>query len=146
MRLQRIECVEQAAERIVDLVRHAGSEPPEARQLLFLGELHGEVRALALGMDQGIVAAEQACDLEVARPGISRDEIGSAAPCAAARMWSSRTRIGPIIRLTSTKPPSANKAARTPLVTSRVTRISRRSANRCETSKVAWMVPIGWPW
>ncbi len=41
-------------------MRHARGEPAEARQLLLLGELHGEVGPLALGMDQGVVAAEQA--------------------------------------------------------------------------------------
>ena len=45
--LQRVDGIEQTAERVVDLVRHAGGEPPEAGEALLLGELG--IKRLALG-------------------------------------------------------------------------------------------------
>jgi hypothetical protein len=57
--LERVERIEQAPKRIVDLVRHARGQPTERGQAFFLGHMHGQCPSLALGLDQRIVAFEK---------------------------------------------------------------------------------------
>ena len=59
MGFQGVDRVEQAAKRIVDLVRHAGGQATKARQLFLGCELHGEVGAFVLGAHQCIEAPKR---------------------------------------------------------------------------------------
>ena len=56
---QRIESIEQSAERIVHLMRHAGGQPAEHRIFLLLGETRRERLPLVEGSGHRIEPIEQ---------------------------------------------------------------------------------------
>ena len=57
--LEGVEGVEEAAERVVDLVGDARGEPAEADQPLLLGAAAGGLLTLPLSADEGVVGAEE---------------------------------------------------------------------------------------
>ena len=146
MDFQRVERVEEAAERIVDLVCDAGGKPAEACEPLLVGEARHQRFALRDRVRHAVEAAKQPAGLGIRRRKSSLRGIGATEPSGAVSRCSARIFIGATMRRTANQPSAASSKVRAALETMSVQRTSRRSASSGEMSSSACSVPIWRSW